>query len=107
MQYKITAKQKQWREDCRALGCIITGRNDVEMHHLYGASVKKKYNFQTLWIGQEAQIALCKDLHDQVKTPEFRQKYTNSELFRLQCDTYVEAYASPLHFSDDIYNAIL
>ena len=111
MQYKITAAQKKWREECRELGCILTSRNDVEMHHLYGASAKKKYNFQTLWIGQFAQVALSEGMHSKVLTPEFKNSYTNAELFERQCERWMVNYGHDygwcLPFSDDIYNAIM
>lgn len=38
-----SASQKQWREEVRALGCIITGEKDsVEIHHVLGTTAKHK-----------------------------------------------------------------
>lgn len=108
MQYKITNAQKDWREKLRSLGCIITGEPNPEMHHLYGAAAKKKcpVTFQTLWIGQWAQVPLCKPLHESEKTPEFRAAYSNADLFRWACEAYIENYG-PLPFDEHIKNAIL
>lgn len=108
MQYKITNAQKEWREKLRALGCIITGEPNPEMHHLYGASAKKKCpeTFQTLWIGQWAQVPLCRRLHKIEKSQEFRSQYTDADLFRMACEAYQAEYG-PLPFDEHIYNAII
>ena len=108
MQYKITKAQRDWRENLRSLGCIVTGEPNPEMHHLYGASAKKKCprTFQTLWIGQWAQVPLCKRLHDVEKTPEFRDEYPDAMLFKMVCEAYQAEYG-PLPFDQDIYDAII
>lgn len=108
MQYKITKAQKEWRENLRSLGCIITGQPNPEMHHLYGASAKKKCprTFETLWVGQWAQVPLCKELHDREKTPEFRKKYPNWKLFEVACQRYERKYGS-LPFDQNVKDAIL
>ena len=108
MQYKITNAQKQWRENLRSLGCIITGEPNPEMHHLYGASAKKKCprTFKTLWIGQWAQVPLCKRLHDDEKSPEFRSKYSDAKLFEMACYTYRIDFGE-LPFDENTYDAII
>lgn len=107
MQYKITSVQEKWRERLRSLGCIITGEHP-EMHHLYGASIKKKCprTFETLWIGQWAQVPLVKRLHDAEKEPWFRDKYTDAKLFEMTCDRYKAEFGN-LPFDQNIYDAII
>ena len=108
MQYKITSAQEKWREDLRSLGCIITGEPNPEMHHLYGASIKKKCprTFQTLWIGQWAQVPLVKRLHDAEKEPWFRDKYPDDKLFEIACYTYSLEFGD-LPFDQNMYDAII
>ena len=108
MQYKITSAQEKWREKLRSLGCVITGEPNPEMHHLYGASTKKKCprTFETLWIGQWAQVPLCARLHKDEKKPWFKEEYPDHELFEKACFLYKLEFGE-LPFDQNTYDAII
>lgn len=51
---------KAWEANVREQGCIITGRNDVQIHHVVGRS----YKHNKVLIGPWFILPLCWYLHD-------------------------------------------
>lgn len=84
MQYKITAHQKQWQDELREFGCVITRDPYPEIQHISGASTKQN----RLWIGQYATLPLCYYYHrdPQCKVNVTDHKRLFEEMFGNQWD---------------------
>ncbi len=81
----------------RAHGCIITGQNDVELHHIFG----RKYKHNKLLIGPWGILPICKRLHNvmsnhPMNVTHFRHRFTaefgtQRSLFAKLLDNLTEA----------------
>ena len=55
-----TAHAKRWQQAVRDAGCIITGSDQIHLHHIWGASFKIGGG---IWVGQYAVLSYHHLLH--------------------------------------------
>lgn len=102
---------KDWEDTLRALGCIITGQNDVQLHHVHG----RTYKNNKVLIGPWFILPLCWDLHDVFSDKpqnvthypkKFALKYgLQKDIFLDMCDN-LENDGIILPFGDDVLESI-
>ncbi len=106
-----TAAQKRFREEVRALGCVISHEKyGVEIHHVVGATgknnkVKIGHWFilpLTTWYHRQNPV-LCVDLYKKNFEANFESQVC---LFNRLLETYKKEYNKPLPFGDDVLEAI-
>ena len=106
-----TKAVSDWEDLVRSRGCIITGQNDVQIHHPKG----RKYKNQKILIGCWWILPLNWDLHDvnsndPLNVTHFHKKFTakyglQSDLFITMCDDIV-LEGNVLPFSRDVIGSI-
>jgi len=102
---------KDWEDLNREMGCVITGRCDVQLHHIFGRTAKEK----KILIGPWAILTLWWEMHDpNMSHPEnvtthrkaFTRRYgLQKDLFLARCQDIVD-YGYALPFGEDVLNAI-
>lgn len=55
-----TAEMKRYLKASVSLGCVVTGEQNVQVHHIWG----RCYKNQKVWVGQWAILPLAIRLHD-------------------------------------------
>lgn len=116
-----TRAQKDWHNDLANMGCMVTGRADAEIDHLFGAMAKSN----GLSVGQWAVIPLNDGPHRNdpnnrtSKEWLFVEDYCNTklwdfregdkkELFLATCCRYMTYYKrKDLPFGNDVLLAIM
>lgn len=90
--------------------CIVTGRQDIELHHMYGSTAKNN----KLLIGHYAVIPLCYDLHRGVNGYHTLGSKAWTSKFDLQCNLFhkliciYELLGSKYgEFPEDIFSSIM
>lgn len=101
---------KDWEDRVRDFGCVVTGQNDVQIHHVHG----RKYKNNKVLIGPWFILPLCMKLHDVHSNdinnvthyPKmFAQAYgLQRDLFLEMCDDL--AILAGLPFDLDVLEAI-
>lgn len=83
--YPPTALQRKWHQAVRESGCPCTGRNDVQVHHLGGASMK----INKVHVGQWLVMAIAWDMHDPNTNHPFHAS-KNKQAFHDEYGTYYD-----------------
>ncbi len=106
-----TTAQKEWREEVRELGCIISGeKGGIEIHHVLGATAKHN----KVPIGHEFILPLTPWYH---RLNPVLNVTDNKHLFELNFDTqvglfdklmelYVFHYEKPVPLAPEVIDAI-
>ena len=77
-----SAEQQRFHDELRELGCVVTGSNCPELHHVFGSKWKAKgFKKPGEWII----IPLCHDVHQNIKDYTFEEE---RNLFRATLDAY-------------------
>lgn len=105
-----TAEQKRWREDVRALGCIITGVVVCEIHHCRGATFKHN----KVPIGHWFILPLHPELHrtGQLNVTDHKHRWeevygTQVELFMQVVQRYEQQHDRAAPVPPEVISAIL
>ena len=102
---------KDWEDTLRSLGCIITGQNDVQLHHVVG----RTYKNNKVLIGPWFILPLCMRLHDvhssdPLNVTHYPKKFSleyglQKDIFCEMCDNLViEGIILP--FGDNVLESI-
>jgi len=100
------AKEKKWLGMVTEYGCVVTGRSDLQRHHVVGRS----YKHNKVHIGRVFVLPLCVDLHDvhsnnPLNVTHFRHRFTDEygmqrDLFKKMTDQMIEdGYILPFDLS--------
>tara|TARA_R110000851_G_scaffold133381_3_gene268208 strand:- start:10859 stop:11206 length:348 start_codon:yes stop_codon:yes gene_type:complete len=110
MAYKPKAVQ-DWEDTVRAIGCVITGQNDVQIHHVHG----RTYKNNKILIGPWLILPLCIRLHDvhsndPLNVTHYPKKFgleygLQKDIFLDMCDN-LENDGIILPFGDDVIESI-
>jgi hypothetical protein len=108
-----TKAVKDWENKVREAGCIITGQNDVQLHHVHGRTYK---NMKVL-IGPWFILPLCMRLHDVHSNDPYNvTHYPNrfgdeigkqKDLFFDMCQKFIDEGDFQLPFESDVMQSIL
>ena len=101
----------KWEITVRSQGCIITGQNDVQLHHVCG----RAYRNNKVLIGPWFLLPLCMRLHDvgsndPYNVTHYPKKFaetfgTQKDLFLDMCKKLVSG-GMTLPFGDDVLDSI-